>query len=404
MTARLRYNASETVISEGNYRMAKVDVSKPGRTCPDSHELVLRVRAFAASQCVRRLWRDVFKRGRWFAATLAVAAAACAPPVSPALSPVTATRRPLAPATSVKTSTPIATATDAPHEIATATAVSTASAMATLAPLSTSTPSRTRTLAVPPTLTRPPTASAFATTRVDTAIARGIEYLHKQFDGEMRLLREAPNVAPNKFWLFNDNALAAHALQTLGDREMAATLFATLQGYSYAKNDLEEVLWGATVPWPPRVPVSTTLKQSGAKEVWIELAAGENRFEDWADYTNLAMLGALNEYQSGHHANASRIYQASIAGFDRVGLRDKAFAGEYETYKLALALYTGLVIEALPGDLTGSLVNALLQKQAPSGGFHTHYAGPTTLRGDTNTETTCLALLALDRFRQSGAR
>ncbi len=41
------------------------------------------------------------------------------------------------------------------------------------------------------------------------------------------------------------------------------------------------------------------------------------------------------------------------------------------------------------------VLTALLQKQAPSGGFDTLYRSDGTIAGDTNTETTAYALLTL---------
>jgi hypothetical protein len=131
--------------------------------------------------------------------------------------------------------------------------------------------------------------------------------------------------------------------------------------------------------------------------VWVELSNGEGQFQDWADYTNLAMFGAQNEYHHGNQLTAIQIFQRAVERFDGVGFKDKAFNGDYETYKLALTLYTGLAIRAPLDGKGDTLVEALL-KQASSGGFHTHYTGPRTLAGDTNTETTSLVLLALDEY------
>jgi hypothetical protein len=76
--------------------------------------------------------------------------------------------------------------------------------------------------------------------RIQTAILRGVDYLRGQYDEEVGLLPESPNVAPHKYWLFNDNALAAYTLERLGEREVATNLSATLQRYGYTTKCLSE--------------------------------------------------------------------------------------------------------------------------------------------------------------------
>lgn len=234
---------------------------------------------------------------------------------------------------------------------------------------------------------------------VEKAIRDGVSYLTRQLDEQLGLLRESPNVSPDKYWLYNDNALAAHTLARLGERQVSTRLSTTLQEYGYRTNGLQEVLWGVEVSWPPRTPRQALLRQIDAREVWIELADGEGSFRDWPEYTNLALLRALNEYNQGDRSRAIGTYEQAVARFDGRGFKDKAFTGEYETYKVAMALYAGLAIQALEDDKGDMLVQALLQKQAATGGFYTHYTPLSSVAGDTNIETTSFALLALDEYR-----
>ena len=83
--------------------------------------------------------------------------------------------------------------------------------------------------------------------------------------------------------------------------------------------------------------------------------------------------------------------------YDGTGFADKAFNGSYETYKLALALYSGSVIKA-PNPYADQMLETLLNLQDTSGGFFTHYTDAIirTEDSDTNTETTSFALLALN--------
>jgi hypothetical protein len=229
-------------------------------------------------------------------------------------------------------------------------------------------------------------------------IPRGLAFLDARFNPNLGLLNEAPQVAPNTYWLTNDNALAAYTLSQLGQKEQAATIQAVLQRYGYTTNNLIEIVWGATVPFPPHVARSEMIDQVGEAEIWQEFHDSGGTFDDWAEYANLGFLGALNEFNQGHKDSARAIFSTTLAQFDGTGFRDKAFdpaAGRYETYKLALALYTGAKIGA-PVPNGSLLRQGLLAMQAASGGFYTHYRDWNTPEGDKNTETTALALLALN--------
>ncbi len=232
------------------------------------------------------------------------------------------------------------------------------------------------------------------------AIQPGLAFLEARFNPSLGLLNEAPQAAPNTYWLTNDNALAAYALTKLGQKERAVAIQSALQHYGYTANNLVEVVWGATVPFPPHVARSEMVDKVGEAEVWQEFHDAGGTFNDWAEYANLGFLGALNELNQGHKDEARAIFSATLAQFDGSGFRDKAFdpaAGLYETYKLALALYTGVNI-GVPNSRGGQIRQALLSMQAASGGFYTHYRDWKTPEGETNTETTALALLALKGY------
>ncbi len=234
-----------------------------------------------------------------------------------------------------------------------------------------------------------------------SAIQRGLAFLSARYNPALGLLNEAPQAAPNTYWLTNDNALAAYALSQLGQPELAVSVQSTLQRYKYASNGLIEVVWGARVTFPPYVARPEMVDKVGDSEIWQEFHDRGGRFEDWAEYANLGFLGVLNEFNQGHTDPARTTFASTLAQFDGTGFRDKAFSGLYETYKLALGLYAGAKIGApLPnGD---QLLKALLAMQAASGGFSTHYVDLNTPKGDQNTETTAVALLALKAYGCGG--
>ena len=224
-------------------------------------------------------------------------------------------------------------------------------------------------------------------------LQRGQEFLNARYNPSLGLLNEAPVAAPKKYWLANDNALAAHAFYRVGDTEMSDSLERSLERYGYSTNGLIEVVWGETVSFPPHVASSVILTKVGDAEIWQEFHLEGPRFEDWAEYADLGFLGALNEYAQGNPAESLRIFANTLSKFDGTGFRDKAYNGQYDTYKLAMALYAGATIHA-PIPNGNEILDALQAMQAPDGGYFTNYTYVIAPKGDENTETTAWALLA----------
>jgi hypothetical protein len=226
---------------------------------------------------------------------------------------------------------------------------------------------------------------------------RGLAFLNARYNPALGLLNESPVVAPNTYWLTNDNALAAYAFARLGQPEMSAAIQSSLKTYGYESNGLIEVMWGLPVSFPPYDGRVEVIKTVGTAEIKQEFQIDGALIEDWAEYSDLGFLGALNEYQAGHTAGSHTIFSNTLAQFDGTGFHDKAFAGQYATYKLALALYVGATIHA-PIPNGDQLLKILGSMQAASGGFRTEYSGLLTPQGDANTETTADALLAQSAY------
>jgi hypothetical protein len=238
-----------------------------------------------------------------------------------------------------------------------------------------------------------PLTTAYPSPVLCPSIQHGIAFLNARFNPTLGLLNESPQVAPHKYWLTNDNALAAYTFNQLGMPDKSDVIKSSMQHYGFNSNGLIDVVWGTPVSYPPYVGRQVMLSRVGTDEIWQEFHDDGARFEDWADYANLGFLGALNQFDQGHIDESRSTFSKTLAQFDGVGFHDKAFDGQYETYKLALALFVGATIQA-PIPNGDQLLKILMSTQAADGGFITHYRDPSTLVGDANTETTSFALLA----------
>lgn len=227
-----------------------------------------------------------------------------------------------------------------------------------------------------------------------SAIQAGLEYLKFQYHPDIGLISEAPAAAPNIYWLTNDNALTAYTFSQLGETELSHNLIESISNYGRNTNGMIEVIWGMEIDFPPNVPEPILVKKIDQAEIWQEAHKIGPRFNDWFEYTNLALLGAINEENKGNHQTSLEIYSETLQLFDGVGFKDKAFNAMYETYKLALALYVGCLLDA-QNPFTEQMSTTLMILQNSDGGFFTHYTESNFPAGDTNTETTAIALLAL---------
>lgn len=228
---------------------------------------------------------------------------------------------------------------------------------------------------------------------VDTSTEKAIAYLHHEYNPTVGLIRESPETAPDKHWLMTDNWLAAIALDRVNDTEFAAHIYTTLEPYEQLHHGLIEAIVGADIAWPPRTPFQEEVKPG----IWLE-TRNQNIMEDWSTYADLALYRALDLHNEGRSAESRQQYNAAIQQFDGVGFADQAFDNRYATYKLALAIYVGGTIGA---PIDQEIVTALLSKQhQDSGGFSALYDETGKPIGDSNTETTAYALLALSLLQQ----
>lgn len=248
------------------------------------------------------------------------------------------------------------------------------------------------------------TACASVSLPADATLTQGVHYLQAQYNPAIGLLRESPQTQPRRYWLATDNLLAFYALRCVNAPSLATAIQATYHRYGAPRHGLSEIFDRQPIAWPPRTPVQTRIAAHGAAEVWLEQRVGDAQMADWAQYADLALMYALRLYQIGDRAAAWHAYRAALELYDGIGFADAAYQADrmYATYKLALAVYTA---QTLGQPIPANILAALLAKQAPpgtycgaepcAGGFYTLYDATGTVKGDTNTETTAYAVLAL---------
>ena len=77
----------------------------------------------------------------------------------------------------------------------------------------------------------------------------------------------------------------------------------------------------------PHWEVTQTVEQMARSRVLLEQRDGPEGILDWQEYSDLAMMDALNMYQLGHKDQAVKAFQRAMLKFDETdgGFRDKAY-------------------------------------------------------------------------------
>jgi hypothetical protein len=227
-----------------------------------------------------------------------------------------------------------------------------------------------------------------------SAVRMATGYLAANYDRGVGLVSETPH--GHTFFVYSDNFLAAYVLERSGNstlRAIAANITATDDRYLAELRDpgnQYEVLASSSGTF--FASDNYVLSREEAAVVETTLNNGTSTLSP-ASYADLAFLEALYFHQVGYNRDAVSEFDLGVKLYDGVGFKDQAYAGQYQTYKLALYEYVGKVLGI---GVPPQVQTDLLKMQAPGGGFYTGYTSDFSPDGSTtNTETTSLAVLAL---------
>jgi hypothetical protein len=225
-------------------------------------------------------------------------------------------------------------------------------------------------------------------------IAKGRDFLVGLFDPDLQLLPEYRQA--KVFWLFHDNYLAAKVLAETHPQIAGAIRAAIAREKVFRSGKIEILFNQATKPFPFREFKLMDVRRAGPKLIRTEVAT-ERPLEGWAQYADLlflASIGARNNFDATRHWNAA------MELWDGNGFRDAASRAHqnYSTYKLGLALIAGERVAPHARALE-AITAKLLSLQDVSGGWITDYDARGNRLGVANVETTCLAILGLEKRR-----
>jgi len=217
-------------------------------------------------------------------------------------------------------------------------------------------------------------------------------YLESTYNASVRLIPETNS--DTRYYLYSDNFLAMLALpKDCDNASLATSIQQTLSEYNSSKLPnqymvfiCEEHFQGSN-DYHINGPIWSTI----SNQTGLPLSA--------SSYADIAFLQAYYDLTCLHNIPAAlAAFNTGANHYNGIGFNDSPFQtgrseGIYQVYKLALYDFTArLLNQTVP---LSALVN-MARMQAPSGGFYTGYVSNLSSNGtDTNTETTCLAILAL---------
>jgi hypothetical protein len=222
---------------------------------------------------------------------------------------------------------------------------------------------------------------------------RATDYLVANYNPSIGMIPETPK--GNTYFVYSDNFLAAFVLGRSGNstlRIIAANITATDNKYLAMVPDPKnqyQVISSSNGSF--FASNNYVLARVGSSVIETTLNNGTSTLSP-SGYADIAFLEALYWHQV-HGGYVLDEFTQGAKLFDRLGFKDQAFNGTYQTYKLALYDYVGKIVGvALPRGLEANLTRL----QAPDGGFYTRYVPDFSTNGTTtNTETSSLAILAL---------
>jgi len=127
-------------------------------------------------------------------------------------------------------------------------------------------------------------------------------FLLAQYDTDIKLVRESPDVSINRtYWLLSDNLLAYHALKHRHP-EVADSIYEKMKEYGFFQDGLHEVLFGEEIILPLYTHKIIVVENTSDYTIKTEVREGSEEdkiMDDWAEYADILLYASLNFYNKG---------------------------------------------------------------------------------------------------------
>jgi hypothetical protein len=204
-------------------------------------------------------------------------------------------------------------------------------------------------------------------------------YIAAQYNPDVGLYREAPNVAPNTYWVYSDGYLAGADISRW-DVPVLTKWTILVEGAVVDEKELTYSSYDINV----------------GNGVRAEAPDRSQTLPDWDEYADRLLFAAINAQNAGNWSRSTELVARANSMWNGKGMDDKfhQVTGMYQTYHVALYYYASTDLRALEALLKLQETNPVSNRY---GGIYTEYGedGRPFPGTDTNVETTAATLHVL---------
>ena len=239
--------------------------------------------------------------------------------------------------------------------------------------------------------------SAFASSSHSSFdINKAYTYIIDQYSPSHGLVSENEDI--NKYWLWSDNLLAAQVLKGYDDK-ISENISNTIKKYIQKYNIGIRSAWAAIMDDAVFInPGQTSFNVHTSKnlfdDIWYSDYGGSKELK-CTDYANISFLKSIYLYKIKKTIDSKKCFDQGIKMFDGKGFKDKSFVSDgfrYSTYKIALWKIASNITGF--GESGPSMKIIARMQDTKTGGVYTFYSKNFDPDGQTNVETTSVAIMA----------
>jgi hypothetical protein len=221
------------------------------------------------------------------------------------------------------------------------------------------------------------------------------KYIIDRYNPNYGLVSENEHI--NKYWLWSDNILAAQVLEEY-DHDVSENISKTIKRYIQKYNIGLQSAW--TVLIDPvlisqgQASFNAPTSKNFDDNIWYSDYSGNNELQ-CSDYANISFLKSIYFYKINKTTDSKKCYDQGMNMFDGKGFKDKSFISDgfrYSTYKVAL-WKIATSITGFGQSIPYASIIAKMQN-TKTGGVYTFYSKNFYPDGQTNIETTSVAIMA----------
>ena len=141
-------------------------------------------------------------------------------------------------------------------------------------------------------------------------LSHAADFLFEQYNAQLRLCSEAPNVAPNIYWLASDNLMVYHAIEIYYP-DTSNQIYLELERRDGFQSGVYEPLFGQSIPLPVKEKITYIIEQGENYIIKTEVhnyTVNHPFFPNWDEYANLLICSALSHYWEGNVTEACSLF------------------------------------------------------------------------------------------------